>query len=72
MKSWDEVDTTPRFRLLKTRPCSQSELIAKSGESSYGFFPIDKAGAATVQGSNKFKCINEPYDIYGDYNSYRT
>ena len=50
-------------------------MIAAKGQSQtdYGFYPIDIGSAAVSDGlSNRFKCIDEPFEIYGDYVSDRS
>lgn len=29
LKSWNDTDTTPYFKLLKSRPCSTGDLLSK-------------------------------------------
>lgn len=50
-------------------------MITADGQSqtNYGLYPIDEGSAAVQDGiSKRFKCIDEPYQIYGDYISDRT
>ena len=43
----------------------------KDGEglSSYGFYPLDPTAKALVNDAYQMLCIDEPYNIYGDFDS---
>lgn len=72
LKTWRESDFSFAFKELKTKPCSVRDLYTKEGETqtSYGFFP-PSSGATILSEKDaaKYKCIDEPFEIYGNYNS---
>ena len=75
MKKW-EKDFEATFELdeLKYRPCTDEDLITKDGQlqTEYGFFKVDERSSALGENiTNRFKCIDEPYDIWGNYDSDR-
>lgn len=71
LKTWNENDLTPRFRELKTRPCTASDLFVKEGEdqTSYGFYRSRAdANLLSEKDAKNYKCIDEPYELFGNYN----
>ena len=41
----------------------------ETGVSSYGFYDLHESTATWTSFREAMKCIDEPFDIYGDFNS---
>ena len=65
MKSWDS-SSPMTFKRLKDRPCTEEDY-------STNFFPLhSRFEGYSELTKNEMKCIEDPYEIYGDYNSDKT
>ena len=56
------------FSRLKQRPCTTQD-FGTDETSQYGFYPLNKKMAGFTHFERKMKCIDEPFQIWGDYNS---
>ena len=75
MKFWDiDFESTFALNELAQRNCTDEDIIPKEGEAQteYGFFKLDERSSAVGDISSRFKCIDEPFENYGDYVSDRT
>ena len=72
MKTWgSDGSGIMSFIELKQRPCVEEDFKVDeaTGVSSYGFFDLHETTKMWTTFHESFKCIDEPYDVYGDYNS---
>ena len=59
------------FKELKTRPCTLEDFDVEEGEdkSSYGFYPLHEKTNSAIVSSTIMKCIDEPFEIKGEFNT---
>ena len=63
LKSWSLTEPIT-FTYLKDRPCNDADF-----EGEDAFWPLHPKYAAFRDYRKKMKCIDEPYQIWGDYNA---
>ena len=71
IKTWN-LDTRTQFRDLKFRPCSREELgiSEEYSEKEALFYPPHPKSVFSIEFYwKKLNCIDEPFDITGDYES---
>ena len=73
LKEWDSPTASVRFNDLETRNCQQEDVTHDEGETQneYGFYPFDPDTVGNLESvKGRLKCIDEPYEIKGHYDSY--
>ena len=64
MKSWKEDFNGIQFTELKSRKCNDQDF-----DGSGAFWPLHEKYLGFVNYRKKMKCIDEPYQIWGDYDA---
>ena len=61
-----------QFIELETRPCTLDDFFSEtSDQTEYGFFQADSTALFLQENESysNFKCIVDPYQVYGNYNT---
>ena len=61
------------FQELKSRRCTEEDFMVQSGSDSseYGFYQPDQTIESAYDSKEFLKCIDEPFEFYGNYDTYK-
>ena len=67
LKSWTD-ETAVKFTELESRQCSERD-FARDANSVEGLYPLHTKMTMLKTYKKAMKCIEKPYELWGDYNS---
>ena len=68
LKSWIDESSPVKFTELESRQCSERD-FARDADSVEGLYPLRAKMTNLKTYSKAMKCLVEPYELWGDYNS---
>ena len=72
IKEWGtDGSAEVKWKELKSRNCEPDDFEAdeSTGVSRYGFYPLNSRTEYWTTYRSNFQCIDEPYDVYGNWNT---